>query len=149
MKIAFVTNNFETISRHYGKARYFEVLTIEGGEITACEKRLRPGALTAAAVGRPLSEEATGHGRRAARVVADCEVLVAGGMGHGASENLRHAGVEPILTDERSIEEATRRYLEGDLPSLEDLLHDGPGRNGSVIERRGVPPANDHWDARE
>jgi predicted Fe-Mo cluster-binding NifX family protein len=55
--------------------------------------------------------------------IADCQVLIAGGMGWGAYESLKSRGIEPVVTDVENIEEAVRLYLEGKLPNLMERLH--------------------------
>jgi len=127
VKVAVATNNRLTVGQHYGRARSFLVLTVTDGEITERDVRRRPGSLTDAAAGGSGRE--TGHGRRCAELLADCDALIAGGMGRGAHDNLRRAGVESVLTDERYVEEAALRYAAGDLPSLEDRIHEGPGEH--------------------
>jgi predicted Fe-Mo cluster-binding NifX family protein len=57
-----------------------------------------------------------------AQTIADCQVLIAGGMGWGAYESLKSRGVEPVVTNVRSIEEAVKLYLESKLPNLMERL---------------------------
>jgi predicted Fe-Mo cluster-binding NifX family protein len=133
MKIAIATSNLRTVARHYGTARFFEVLTVEGGQVVACEKRARPPGRGAAGRGRPTGEAAPGHGLETARIIADCTVLITGGIGRGAFDNLRRVGVETVPTDVRDVEEAVRRYLAGELPGRPDLLH--PGHSADRGER--------------
>jgi len=55
--------------------------------------------------------------------IADCQVLIAGGMGWGAYDSLKSCNIEPIVTDVRTIEEAVKLYLEGKLLNLMERLH--------------------------
>jgi predicted Fe-Mo cluster-binding NifX family protein len=58
------------------------------------------------------------------QAIADCQVLLARGMGRGAHVSLEEAGIEVIVTDIAEIDEAVKRYLAGDLVDLsEQLLH--------------------------
>ena len=59
--------------------------------------------------------------------ILDCQVLLAGGMGQGAYDGLKQAGVQPILTDIRDIEQAVKAYLDGTLTDHPELLHRGHG----------------------
>jgi predicted Fe-Mo cluster-binding NifX family protein len=127
MKIAVVSNDGETVSRHFGKAHWFVVLTVEDGAVTAREMREK----------RPASqpgqgEEAHGQGARSPVLVTDCRAVVAGGMGTGAVARLRDLGLEAIATDERSVDEAALRYARGDLPHHDDLVHAGGGGRRQV-----------------
>jgi predicted Fe-Mo cluster-binding NifX family protein len=58
-----------------------------------------------------------------AETIADCQVLIAGGMGWGAYESLESRNIQPIVTDIRNIDEAVKLYLEGKLPNLMERLH--------------------------
>lgn len=55
--------------------------------------------------------------------ILDSQVLIAGGMGYGAYESLKSSGIEPIITDVESIDEAVKLYLEGKLVNLMEKLH--------------------------
>lgn len=53
-----------------------------------------------------------------AREIGDCDVLIAGGMGAGAYESFKAAGLDVILTDIAWIEEAVTALMEGKLRNL-------------------------------
>ncbi len=124
MKIAVASSNGETVGQHFGRARSFVVLTIEDGTVTGREIRDSHNVHDA-----PESE-GRGHGDcfEVAAAITDCRALIVGGMGMGAYEKFRRAGIEPVLTDERSVDEAGARYSRGELPHLPERLHVG-GRN--------------------
>ncbi len=116
MKIAVATRNTEALTGHYGAARAFVVVEIDDdGVVLSREVREKPG------------RNEPGHGRRAAELVADCDVVIAGGMGLKAAEHLRAAGVEVVLTDVRDLDEGVRRFARGELPHLEERFHDAEG----------------------
>jgi predicted Fe-Mo cluster-binding NifX family protein len=132
MKIAAVSDDGVSISQHFGRAEYYVVLTVEEGRITANETRPKAGHRTFA--GQESAPLAPGerHGyapgsqekhRAMAETIADCEVLIAGGMGWGAYESLRANGIRPIITDLTDIREAISRLLAGDLPDQMERLH--------------------------
>ena len=60
-----------------------------------------------------------------ARVGADGDILLAGGVGSDTPADLKRLGVEPMFTEMRSAEEAAFRRSRGDLPDLEERPHDG------------------------
>ena len=107
MKIAIVTEDGRTISQHFGRAPYYAVLTVEDGVITGRELRPKNAPhLTGGPVGphpgsSPHGTDPAAQARhdRMAAAIDDCEVLVAGGMGRGAYEQMRSLGVRPIVTD--------------------------------------------------
>ena len=53
-----------------------------------------------------------------ADAIADCQVLIAGGMGMGAYDSMKSYNIEPVVTDVKNIEEAVKLYLQGKLPNL-------------------------------
>jgi predicted Fe-Mo cluster-binding NifX family protein len=55
--------------------------------------------------------------------IADCDVLIAGGMGNGAFAALEERNVTPLITEIADIDEAVRLYLEGNLTNRMELLH--------------------------
>ena len=55
--------------------------------------------------------------------IADCQVLIAGGMGAGAYESLRTSGIRPLLTDVRLIDDAVRSFIENRLKDHYELIH--------------------------
>ena len=130
MKIAVVTEDGKTISQHFGQAPLYLTLTVEDGKIVGKEKREKAGHHTFAPHRPKAPGEKHGCGRGAParhahmmESIADCQVLIAGGMGEGAYENLKSRNIEPVLTDVTDIDEAVKLYLAGELPNLKERLH--------------------------
>jgi predicted Fe-Mo cluster-binding NifX family protein len=131
MKIAAITEDGTTISQHFGRAPYYVVVTVENGKIVNKEKRNKAGHHTFAAhhpdlaPGERHGYDAGSQVRHAsmAETIADCQVLLAGGMGWGAYESMKSRGIETVVTDVENIDEAVRLYLEGKLPNLMERLH--------------------------
>ena len=135
MKIAAVSDDGVTISRHFGRAQYYVVITVEGGKIVSREMRDKMGHAQFA--GEPHEEEShgadpRGHGfsgaaqsrhARMAAAIADCDMLLAGGMGAGAYESMRQAGIRPVVTDIVVIDEAVQAHLDGKLVDHTEMLH--------------------------
>jgi len=139
MKIAFVSDDGRTISQHFGRARYYVVVTVEDGQPIAWETRPRTlphaqghGHHHGHSGHHDHDSPSAGHGmgpqaaeRHAAMLeqLRDCQVLIAGGMGMGAYQNMSEAGLEVIATNMRSIEDAVRAYLDGTLVHQERRVH--------------------------
>lgn len=132
MKIAAITEDGTTISQHFGRAPLYLVVTVEDGKITNRETRNKAGHHTFAAQhdvpvapGERHGYDAGSQAKHAsmAETIADCHVLIAGGMGWGAYESLKSRGVEPVVTNVENIEEAVKLYLESKLPNLMERLH--------------------------
>lgn len=135
MKIAAVSEDGVTISQHFGRAPFYVVVTVEDGKIVAREKRDKMGHAQFA--GEPHAEEAhgadpRGHGfdpaaqdrhSRMAAAIADCEVLLARGMGAGAYESMKQANIRPVVTEVVNIDAAVQAYLAGTLKDHVEKLH--------------------------
>lgn len=127
MKIAVVSDDGVSISQHFGRAPYYVVVTVEEDKIVDSETRSKAGHRTFAAQGHPRLAPGERHGYDAgsqakhqsmAEIIADCDVLIAGGMGQGAYESFEGYGIRPIITDVGDIREAVLRYIDGNLPNL-------------------------------
>ena len=132
MKIAAITEDGTTVSQHFGRAPYYLVVTVEDGKVVSKEKRDKAGHHTFAAGQHPDTAPGERHGYDAgsqarhvsmAETIADCQILLAGGMGWGAYESLKSRNIEPIVTDVVNIEEAVKLYLIGKLRNLMERLH--------------------------
>ncbi len=132
MRIAAVSEDGITISQHFGRAPFYIVVTVENKAIVSREKRDKMGHAQFGGETHAEGEDPRGHGfdpvaqsRHAsmAAAIADCQVLLARGMGAVAYESMKQAGIQPIVTDITSIEEAVRAYLTGTLVDHTEKLH--------------------------
>ncbi len=135
MKIAVITDDEQSISQHFGRAPYYLVVTIEAGQIVQRERRDKLGHAHFANESHATESHGAdprGHGFdpdaqnrhvRMAASIADCEVLLCRGMGAGAYESMKHAGIRPIVTDIADIDKAVKAYLEGKIIDRVDRLH--------------------------
>jgi predicted Fe-Mo cluster-binding NifX family protein len=132
MKIAAVSDNGTTISQHFGRAPMYIVLTIEKGKVVAREKRLRSADNTCACHDGHVAGQSDCHSAQGghsdaaseakhtgmADAIADCQYVIARGMGPGAYLSLKNRNLEPIITSEENIEQAVSLFIDGKLPSL-------------------------------
>jgi predicted Fe-Mo cluster-binding NifX family protein len=133
MKVAFVTDDGNTISAHFGRAQYFEVVTVENGAITNRERREKAGHHTfAPGEGHQHQHHGEGHGydeasqhrhRNIVSCITDCQMVVARGMGMGAYDHLTSAKITPILTSNRTIDEAMQQIVNGTIVNHAERLH--------------------------
>ncbi len=132
MKIAAVSDDGITISQHFGRAPYYVVVTIESNQIVARERRDKLGHVHFSNEPHAEGNDPRGHGydpaaqsrhARMASAIADCQVLLARGMGAGAYDSMRAAGIRPIVTDIASIDEAVQAYIEGRIVDQVERLH--------------------------
>jgi predicted Fe-Mo cluster-binding NifX family protein len=130
MKSAVVSDDGTTISQHFGRAMFYVVATVEGGKVVSKEKRAKAGHHTFAAHEQHPAGEHHGFDaaseakhRTMADTIADCQVLLAGGMGRGAHESLKSYNIKPVVTDEENIDQAVQLFADGKLPNLMDRVH--------------------------
>ena len=134
MKIAAVSEDGVTISQHFGRAPFYVVVTVKDGKIISREQRDKLGHAHFA--NEPAEEahgsDPRGHGfdpaaqnrhTRMAAAIADCQVLLARGMGAGAYQSMEQAGIRPIVTDLVNIDEAVQAYLAGSILDHTERLH--------------------------
>ncbi len=120
-KVAFATDEGLTISHHFGQALYFKVYTLENNAVVDVE--LRQKAHHTHGEHGQEHEQGVHPGQLMFETIADCQVLVCGGMGMPAYNRAMEAGIEVFLTPETSIEAAIKAYLSGKLVSELGLMH--------------------------
>lgn len=133
MKIAVITDDGKTISKHFGRAAYYMVVTIEGGKEINRELREKPGHQQFHTQGQEEHQHPEGqhgfdpasHTRHSsmAQVIADCKVLICGGMGMGAYSSLQALNIQPVVTDLDDVDGAVQAFLDGKLIDHTELLH--------------------------
>ena len=125
MKIAAVTEDGVTIHSHFGQAPYYQVLTIQDGQIVGRQQREKPAHQGHHEHGGQEHHHVCRetHAGDMAAVIADCQVLLARGMGQPAFRRLQAAGIEPLLVAERTIDEAVQAYLQGGLQNRPERIH--------------------------
>jgi len=131
MKIAFITDDEKTISRHFGRASYYLVIEVEDGEEIKRDLRNKLGHRQFIGEEQPhelgqlhgMSKESHSKHGQMAEAINDCDALICGGMGMGAYQSMQSFGITPIVTEISNIEEALQAYLDGDLQDQREMLH--------------------------
>ncbi len=135
MKIAAVSNDGKTISQHFGRAPFYVIVTVEDGKIISHETRDKMGHAQFSGEDNhaPQTEnDPRGHGfdaasqsrhARMAAAITDCDILLARGMGAGLYENMKQAGIKPILTNIADIDDAVAAVIKGEITDHVDQLH--------------------------
>lgn len=121
IKIAIPTDDGETISKHLGQARYFQVITLENGQVQATEQRDK--ASHAHHDHQHEHEGGVHPGGQMIEAIRDCQVLIAGGMGQPMYNRATASGLEVYLTGVDRIEEAVEAYQKGTLTSDMRRVH--------------------------
>lgn len=127
MKIAVVSDDGRSISSHFGRATQYIVFPVEGETLLAPEIRDKPARHGAGHThGDHHGQHGEGHGamhRRMFEPIADCDVLIARGMGRGAYEDLQGLGIRAIMTELEDAEQAALAAASGSLQDRTDRVH--------------------------
>jgi predicted Fe-Mo cluster-binding NifX family protein len=115
MKIAAITNDGSTVGLHFGQASGYVVYTVEGGEVVAREHRAKPSCHHPEGH-EHAQDEAHEHGRRDLHsemtgVISDCAAVIARRIPPPMVRHLVAIGINPLITDIASIEDAVNAYL--------------------------------------
>jgi predicted Fe-Mo cluster-binding NifX family protein len=123
-RIAFPTDDGETISRHLGEAQFYLVAFLDDAGKATFEKRKKPRR-SHTQEGR-ASQHARAHARLGPALFApilDCQVLVSGGMGQPAYDHATAQGLKVLLPAQKNIVEALEAYRTGTLISDRRRIH--------------------------
>ena len=120
-KIAIPTDDGETISKHLGQARYFQVITLADGLVQSSERREKASH---SHQDHQHEHDAGMHpGQQMIETIRDCQVLISGGMGQPMYERATASGLEVFLTGEDRISDAVEAYQKGTLTSDMRRVH--------------------------
>jgi predicted Fe-Mo cluster-binding NifX family protein len=121
MKIAIPTMDERTLSAHFGRSKAFIVVDVENSQVLGREVRANVQGHQAHG---HLADDQIGHGQGHGHhdhggfvaLLQDCTMVLAGGMGAGAWNALRNAGLKVYLVPNPvTVEEAVDLFLAGKL----------------------------------
>ncbi len=136
MKIAIPSNDNFSLAPHFGRTRGFIIFQVSDGKILSTEYRFNTlthhvpgqqhqcGPQQGQCHGEEYDHHAGQHGHhshsRILNGLADCEVVIAGGMGYRLQEDFTHAGKEIYITRQKEALNAVTLFLENKLVSDKD-----------------------------
>jgi predicted Fe-Mo cluster-binding NifX family protein len=130
INIAAVTDDGVTISQHFGRAAYYEVLFVENGNVVKRERREKLGHHNFAREEHHHSDGQHGldehsHSKHVsmAEAIKDCQILLARGMGNGAYQSMLQLNIKPVVTDIKNIDEAVQAVINGSIVDHTEKLH--------------------------
>lgn len=90
LKIAIPTADGESISRHFGQAKYFKVFSIDNNQVTSFELREKASHQ----LGDHSLAESVHPGQQMVETILDCQVLISGGMGNSSLQSCQCCQLE-------------------------------------------------------
>jgi predicted Fe-Mo cluster-binding NifX family protein len=130
INIAVVTDDGVTISQHFGRAKYYEVLFVENGNIVKRERRDKLGHHNFAQdehnrSGNQHGQDESSHNKHIsmAEAIKDCKILLARGMGNGAYQSMLQLHIKPVVTEISNIDEAVQAVITGTIIDHTEKLH--------------------------
>ncbi|MEJ5340631.1 MAG: NifB/NifX family molybdenum-iron cluster-binding protein [Thermogutta sp.] len=116
MKIAVASANGTDVSFHFGRSGCFVVSTVENGRITAQEVRDNPhNQGECQCRGLPRGDQPHNHAE-IVDTLRDCEIVLCGGIGRRAAQELEAAGIRAIVVQPiGSARQAVEAYLSGEI----------------------------------
>jgi len=125
--IAIATDDGTTVSSHFGRAQYYEVVKLADGKVVQRERREKANHHSFAPTeGDHGHDDAESHERRHRAMtspIADCQAVIVRGMGQGAVDHLRQANLLPILTGLHTIDEVLGAVAAGSLDNDSRRIH--------------------------
>jgi len=121
-KIAFPTDDGETISPHLGRASFFLVASLPDTGEVRFERRDKPHH-SQEAEHAAHEHQGQGPGNAMFSAIADCQTLIAGGMGEPAFQHAQAQGLEVLLPAQKNIQLALDSYRAGTLVSDARRIH--------------------------
>lgn len=115
MKVAIATDDKETISNHFGKAKGFMIFEIQKGKVI--DKIFREN------IGKNTGECGSCNHSAMINNLKDCTIVISYGMGQKIYNDLLDNKITPIVTEERTIEKALDQFLSNHLKNHLEKLH--------------------------
>ena len=131
INIAAVTDDGTTISQHFGRAKFYEVLFVENGKVVKRERREKLGHNNFAQEehhhhsGEQHGQDQHSHNKHVsmAEAIKECQILLARGMGNGAYQSMIQLNIKPVVTDIKNIDDAVQAVINGSIIDHTEKLH--------------------------
>jgi predicted Fe-Mo cluster-binding NifX family protein len=131
--IAIATDDGTTVSSHFGRAPFYEVLNLSDGKVVKRERREKAGhhsfGHTEGEHGHHNGEAADQRHQSMVSPILDCQALIVRGMGQGAVEHVRRANILPMLTGLHTIEEVLSAIASNTLDNDPRRIHQHHGQH--------------------
>ena len=126
-KIAFATDDGTTISAHFGRANFYEVVDVQNGKVVGRGKREKSSHHHQHNHHvHTNGEDHQSHEERHLQMtqsIQDCDYVVARGMGYGMYNHLNALGKTAIITTISDIDSAAIEIIDGSIQNHVEKLH--------------------------
>jgi predicted Fe-Mo cluster-binding NifX family protein len=132
MKIAIVSDDKQTISRHLGRAENYVVISLDQEKIIERKTLPKPDSSSrrhgkhrhrSDSRGRGFGHRSEHNHEQMFENIKDCDILLTRGMGRGSYLDLQQLGIRPIVTDIPDIDTAIQAILDDTIIDHTDKLH--------------------------
>jgi len=120
MKIAIASDDQQLINSHFGRTRGFVIIELESNREINREYRLN--TFTHHAQGEHHDEHSNEHhslGQHShssiLTALSDCKAVISNGMGMRIYNDLKDAGIQPIITRETIVNNAVELFIKDDI----------------------------------
>ncbi|MCK5638138.1 MAG: hypothetical protein KAH67_05460 [Flavobacteriaceae bacterium] len=118
MKIAIPSNDQTTIARHFGRTAGFMIFDIDKDKVLS--KEYKANTFTGHAKGQHHEKEHNHSHHGIFNALADCKIVIAGGMGRRLYIDFEKKGMEVFVTSENDVEKALELFIKNDLDNNSD-----------------------------
>lgn len=115
MKIAVTSDNKITIANHFGRALGFVIFEINDKRVIDQEYRKN--------IGKHSGECGSCDHDTMINNIKDCKVVISYGMGRRIYTDLIKNNIQPVVTEEKTVNEAVNKYIKNELKNRPDKLH--------------------------
>ncbi|MFH0859800.1 MAG: NifB/NifX family molybdenum-iron cluster-binding protein [Candidatus Altiarchaeota archaeon] len=115
LKVAVASDDRTSISHHFGRALGFKVFEILEDKVISEEYRENRG--------KSSGECGSCDHSTMINNIRDCDAVISFGMGRRIYEDLMRNNILAIVTEEKTVDEAVRKFLSQSLTNRIDKLH--------------------------
>ena len=119
MKIGIASDDRINIAQHFGRTLGFVIADIEDGKVLSEGYRENNFSMHMQQGGHQHGEHGNSHSA-ILTALADCDVVLARGMGRRIYDDLRGANIQSVITDQVTVNGALQAYIEGTLKDNPD-----------------------------
>jgi predicted Fe-Mo cluster-binding NifX family protein len=115
IKIAIASDDKKSISHHFGRALGFVIYTLENNNLLNEEYREN--------IGKNKGNCGTCDHQAMIENVKDCKYVISHGMGQKIYNDLLKSNIHAIVTEEKTVDDALKKFMDAGLINRIDKLH--------------------------